>query len=320
MDQVKILWIDDDKFIQDLGKSMVKMAGYEGIFSDNGTEGLEKIFEVKPDLVIIDYMLPELSGEEILTRLYNAGFDNPIIMLTGEKIEKQKREDMMKMGLNALLEKPFGIKELLIVIDNVLSNHSVKKQIKTEAERWYEASVIDRLSKLYNYLHFEFKLNDEIIRARRQGYSLSLIKMDIDNFKLCNAKYGFKEGDLVIQKVGQLIKANIRTNVDSGFRCTDDEFAVLLLGAKEEEATSIARRIQYDFEKMNLCGATLSFGISTLTSDVNIMKFIERADKAMYVAKKLGKNRIQVYSMIKNNHKDIFAQMESNGNGMSVIL
>jgi len=137
----------------------------------------------------------------------------------------------------------------------------------------------------------------EVERARRYHHPLSLLMMDIDNFKHHNDTYGHAEGDKVLAQLGKLIAANIRTN-DLGCRYGGEEFALILPVTEGQNALFVAERIRKAFaaedfyptpgEKVN---KTISIGVAEYAADESRESFIKRADENLYKAKQQGKNR-----------------------------
>jgi len=126
-----ILLIDDDPQMHDLTGIILKKAGYTLISALNGSEGLEKILLHKPDLVLLDYMMPEMDGEEVFRRFltderYKGARDIPFIMLTAKKQDPSKKAQLLEMGLSAYLNKPFGHRELIDVIESILVTNYIK--------------------------------------------------------------------------------------------------------------------------------------------------------------------------------------------------
>lgn len=159
---------------------------------------------------------------------------------------------------------------------------------------------IDSLTSIYNRDYIFKELNIEVARSLREKKVLSTILFDLDFFKNVNDCYGHQFGDEVLQKVAQIIQDNIR-QYDSVGRYGGEEFLVVLPNADEYKAADVAERVRTSIENMSIkCGekvvkVTISAGVSTLNVDeTNIEKLIKRADKALYAAKKNGRNQVIV--------------------------
>lgn len=158
-----------------------------------------------------------------------------------------------------------------------------------------EMSCKDALTGLYNQRHFYDRLRMEIERARRQKHPLSLLLIDIDQFKTYNDAHGHLEGDRVLQTVGKVILDCTRGHVDTGFRYGGDEFTVILPEADEAQAQHIAERIRRSFESRRFDKLTLSIGLKSYQEGDSASSFIYFADAMMYDAKRSGGNTVYVY-------------------------
>jgi len=152
--------------------------------------------------------------------------------------------------------------------------------------RLEELSITDELTGLYNQRHFYNRLEQEVTRNRRQKHPLSLLFFDVDGLKAYNDTYGHLGGDDVLKAVAQSISQRIRENVDSGYRCGGDEFAVILPEVRAEQAVEVARRISRSLLKVDFQQVTLSFGVAELGPGMNSRTLFRHADDAMYMAKK----------------------------------
>lgn len=161
-------------------------------------------------------------------------------------------------------------------------------------------SQLDGLTKLYNHNAISERLEEELIRAKRYGLSLSCLMVDLDHFKVINDQFGHQRGDQVLKKVASMIKNCVR-KVDLVGRYGGDEFLVILPETKAEFAKYAAARIQKIFSEKSFryrnnitFRITLSIGISGFPSKKikDAKEMISLSDRAMYMAKKAGRNRI----------------------------
>ncbi len=175
----------------------------------------------------------------------------------------------------------------LAVIRDVTARVNTEKQL-------HELSIRDDLTKLYNQRYFYKLLSREVQRADRQNHSLSLLVLDIDNFKEYNDRYGHIEGNKVLERVGELLLENIRNGVDTAFRFGGDEFTAVLPETDVKQATRVAERIRDCFEKSRIHNLTLSLGIAEYRQQCGMEDLFEMADRAMYQAKRSGRNRLYI--------------------------
>src|SRR5690606_8688919 len=109
---------------------------------------------------------------------------------------------------------------------------------------------------------FERNVASSVRRAAADGVPLSLVMIDLDNFKRCNDTHGHQAGDELLRSLGALIQHSIRTATDEGFRIGGDEFAVLMHGADVETAAVVAERLRREFAGGEVHGTTLSIGVA----------------------------------------------------------
>ncbi|MBI9050706.1 MAG: GGDEF domain-containing protein [Anaerolineaceae bacterium] len=178
---------------------------------------------------------------------------------------------------------------------SALENASLFSKIETLA-------ITDELSGVYNRHHFNRTLKHEFERNQRYHRSLSLIIMDIDNFKEINDQYGHICGDAVINQYGTLFKANVRKS-DIIARFGGDEFVVIMPETTAEQAKIVAEKFkslsndyQFEFQGKEI-QITVSIGLAEVdqTSDLKPEDLIHKADFAMYQAKKRGRNQVYSY-------------------------
>ncbi|MEW6266918.1 MAG: diguanylate cyclase [Thermodesulfobacteriota bacterium] len=192
-------------------------------------------------------------------------------------------------------------------LESVLLSFALADRIRLlhrERHLWLEKerrltvlSTTDELTKLGNKRYFMSQLAKEIEHARREDQPLALIMIDVDHFKLFNDAYGHPQGDIVLSRLGSVIREQIR-NGDLGCRYGGEEFAVILPGVNRETAWSIAERIRLGFAaerfhpkpSLNL-QVTLSLGVSILERDDTADSLLNRTDQALYRAKEHGRNQ-----------------------------
>jgi len=287
----KVLVIDDAPDTLEIIRKLLQYEGYEVIVSLTGEEGLTKAEEEKPDVVLLDINLPGIDGTEVLRRLRKINLFQPVIMLTAfATLENALKA--LKEGASDFIKKPFENEHLIHIVNQCLEKYRTFKEKERLQEEVRHLSITDDLTGLFNHRHFYKTLETEIARLKRQKTSLSLLMFDLDNFKRYNDLYGHLEGDIVLKKIGEIIKISIRGNVDSGYRYGGDEFAALLIGASIDHALSIAERIRSSIEQAGFENITVSIGLAEFQEDLDREGFLKSADNAMYLSKQLGGNRV----------------------------
>ena len=287
----KVLIVDDAPDTLDIIQKLLSFEGYEVILAVTGEEGVKKVVEEKPDVVLMDISLPGIDGTEALKRIRPINPIQCVIMLTAFATVENAIY-ALKEGASDFVKKPFENEHLIHIVNQALE----KSRTLTEKEKLEEEvrrlSVTDDLTGLYNHRHFFKTLESELTRMTRQKTSLSLLMLDVDNFKRYNDSHGHVEGDRVLRRIGEIIRHSIRHNVDSGYRYGGDEFASLLIGASLEQALTIAERIRLTIEEAGFKSITVSVGLAEFQDGFDLERFVKSADDAMYVAKHSGGNRV----------------------------
>lgn len=167
-----------------------------------------------------------------------------------------------------------------------------RRRLESELKK---LTITDKLTGLYNQGHFFEQLEVEKERALRLGHTLSLLYFDLDGFKKLNDTRGHLEGDVVLRRIGSVIFESIRKEVDSGYRYGGDEFTILLPGADRANSVRFADRVRLRVQELDLGGVRLSMGVCEFDPKNRALQLVEKADQAMFLAKRSGGNRIAYY-------------------------
>ena len=167
----------------------------------------------------------------------------------------------------------------------------------------YKLAITDSLTKLYIRRHFEYLLDNELRRSQRYKHSMTLLMMDIDNFKSINDTYGHQIGDEMLMQIAEVILNTVR-KIDMPSRYGGEEFAIILPETQKDNAKKIAERLRKKIaniiirtkDKQEVC-PTISIGVASYPLDTEDRSdVIGFADKALYFAKHNGKNRVAEYT------------------------
>jgi diguanylate cyclase (GGDEF)-like protein len=224
-----------------------------------------------------------------IAKITIATYKTPLSRLTQSSMALLKDEienpsEMLKMNEIRLLQESFNKLEKLVT--------KLQSEIIARDEKINQLTTFDNVTGFYNARYLNENLEREIIRAKRQRYTLSVMCFSIDNFKNFSDSKGFKAAEDVLHKASELVKKNIRvTSQDSGYRFRGDEILVILPGAVVDKATEIADRIRMQFAEI-VSGMTISGGTTQLKDDDNSKTLVNRVDEAMYGAKRAGGNKI----------------------------
>ncbi|MEJ2100127.1 MAG: diguanylate cyclase, partial [Desulfobacterales bacterium] len=222
-----------------------------------------------------------------------------VIVVTGYS-DDYSYEEAINIGASDFVIKPVRLEELLLRLKRVLKERQLGTERTRMMEKLQKLAITDGLTKLYNSRSFYTQLELEVDRFNRYKHPLSLLLLDIDNFKDYNDKYGHLEGDKVLVRFSQIIKSCLRAN-DSAYRYGGEEFTVILPETTGEEAKTVAQRIRATLENENFipepnkkATITISIGVTQCYPKEELSAFIRRADKAMYLSKQNGRNRVSV--------------------------
>lgn len=178
--------------------------------------------------------------------------------------------------------------------------HQEREQLAQSQRRYRELSMTDGLTGLYNRRYFESRLASELDHARRLENPLSLIMLDLDDFKAFNDRHGHLEGDRILKALAAVLRLSLREG-DCACRYGGEEFAVILPASDLEGARLVAERVRAGMERGLFrenagapAGVTLSLGVARLNDKEEAHDLVARADLALYRAKAAGKNRVEV--------------------------
>ena len=194
---------------------------------------------------------------------------------------------------------PFGDKEFVCAfVRDITIRKKTEEALRESEARYRELSTVDSLTSLYNSRHFYVQLKNETERSSRYSQPLTLLLLDLDNFKAFNDTYGHVEGDEVLSRLGQVVKRCLR-QMDSAYRYGGEEFTIILPMATSKVAAISAERIRTELKKEIFSPAldrevhiTLSIGLAQYRPQEDMKAFVHRVDQLMYQAKKNGKDRI----------------------------
>lgn len=251
--------------------------------------------ECSPDLVLLDVVMPQVDGYKVANLLRNEGHFVPIILLTGLDDLDSKRRGLAA-GADEFLTKPVHPLELQIRVSSMLRIKRLADQLATANARLVELAATDALTGLANRRALLDRLAHEFARARRYRKSVGCLMVDIDHFKRVNDSYGHAVGDRVIQHVASALQRTIR-QTDLAGRYGGEEFVVLALETGFEGTMSLGERLRRQVAQgpttSGLPNITISVGVATTETAITTPEdLLERADQALYRAKRKGRDRV----------------------------
>jgi len=269
-----VLVVDDDSQFRETLVKLLSLRGFETGSASSGPAALEELKENTYTFLLADMKMPDMDGLKLIGQVYQNYPDISIIAMTGYA-EGYRYIDVINAGASDFIKKPFESEELEAKVNRIINERNLRQELN-------RLSITDSLTGLYNQRHFYGRLHEELMRARRQNDSLSLILLDLDHFKAYNDTYGHLAGDEVLRNFGRIISSSIREGVDSGYRYGGDEFAVILIDADLSIAREIGKRIQATLQEGNF---TASVGYATLKDGMTVKELVLEADKKLYKAK-----------------------------------
>ncbi|MEK7703137.1 MAG: diguanylate cyclase [Nitrospirota bacterium] len=309
----KILIVDDSTFEANHVKMLLEEIGHEVLWAETGSRGIKIIKLDRPDLIILDLVLPDISGIEICRwvkqdmRMKNT----PVIMLTAKGDVRERVEGLVE-GATDYIAKPFDDAELKTRIMAILREVELRERLEQKnveyedlLKRLEKMSITDPLTGLYNRRHFEDIIVSEFERFKRYNIPFSCMMIDVDHFKDVNDLCGHDVGDAILKSVAEVLNGQVR-GVDTLARYGGDEFVVLLAQLRGESAERVAFRMlsaanMRDFQAIDgrLGKVTLSIGIAGVPDSElkTIDQLVKSADQALYKAKKAGRNCYRLASV-----------------------
>ena len=267
----------------------------------SGREALKFARSGQVDLILLDLVLPDLDGFEVCRQVRESepGRSTPIIVITCLD-DMDSKVKCIELDTDDFLVKPIIGRELQARVKVLLEKKRQLDRLRTHYEAAVNSSVIDWLTGVYNHGYLKTFLDLEIKKSARHGYPVSLIMIDIDDFKTCNDSHGHTVGDGILKDLAQLVKRSVR-DVDLVARYGGDEFAVVLPYSDRQGVMATARRIDraikaHHFGSQSAAHApriTVSMGVASHPNDAELADdLIHRADLRLYGAKQAGKDQI----------------------------
>ena len=293
----KILIVDDTPAnIRIL--SMLLMDDYDIIFATEGDDGLKRELEERPDLILLDIMMPGMDGYEVCRRLKAAPetTDIPVIFVTALGQEADEARGL-EAGAIDYIVKPISPP----IVKARVHNHL---KLKRYQDTLAGLAMLDGLTGIPNRRRFDEILRLEWNRAQRTGTRLSLMMIDIDHFKLYNDTYGHLEGDDCLRAVAQAMSGALHRAGDMVARYGGEEFACILPDTGSNGSRNVAERIMAGVSDLEISHSaspvapkvTVSIGYCTKMPEEGRTpeQLVLCADRNLYRAKQNGRNRIHL--------------------------
>jgi diguanylate cyclase (GGDEF)-like protein len=323
-----LLCVDDDVTVLSALQTLLTRAmGADVVVevAESGQEALEICAELAQQhrevaVVISDFIMPSMRGDELLVRMHQISPRTVKIMLTGQSDVEGIKRAINEANLYRFLEKPFNNADLVLTARTAMSayrqglelaqrsaelehmNKDLEAIVQQRTAELVEKnkqleilSISDRLTGLYNRLRLDQVLAEELARTQRSGGVFSAVLLDVDHFKAVNDTHGHQVGDQVLVAVANLLKDGIR-EIDVVGRWGGEEFLIVCRETDLAGATVLAEKLRESIASFSfpvVGHKTCSFGVASIRPDEPVDTLIARTDAALYCAKHNGRNRVQ---------------------------
>lgn len=290
-----VLIVDDEKHNRSLLTELLK-ADYKLIVAKNGEQALQRAHEHQPDLILLDVLMPDMDGYAVIRALKHDDDtrDIPVIFVTAlDSVGDEEKG--LDLGAVDYISKPFHPPIVRVRVRNHLQSVQQRRLLE-------QLALLDSLTGIPNRRRFNQVFEQEWRRCLRTGAPLSLIVVDVDNFKAFNDNFGHAAGDEVLRRIATSLQRSLRRPADLVCRYGGEEFVILLPGISTDGAQALAEASRCEIEAQSIdaetSGArthvTVSMGGVTrvpnqTTPDLTLFR---EADASLYKAKHLGRNRV----------------------------
>lgn len=297
-----ILIVDDNPVIVKILHELLTRAGYRVSTVGGGEEALEVLRKDIPDLVLLDVDMPGKSGLTVCRAIKQdpRTSDLPILFVTA-RTERKDVIDGFAAGGQDYITKPFTRAELLARVQTHLALRRAQQDLQASVVRYRDLSILDDLTGFYNTRYLYQTLQEQL--DRRQDLPLSVVFIDIDNFKHVVDTHGHLNGSSTIAELAEIVMPLLPEG-SYGVSYGGDEFVLVLAGHGCSEGYRVAEEIRLAIEEASfLCFCdlairiTVSCGVATFPDDAQTLKeLLGNADHALFETKRRGKNRVVSYS------------------------
>ena len=311
--KLRILLVDDDRAVLMIMKMLLDSSGHTVAVARNGVEALAKVSDFMPQIIMTDWMMPEMDGIEFCRALRrNPAWRNIYVFILTAQESTDRLVEAFEAGADDYLTKPVNPKVLaarlsagqrVVQLQEELEfEHQQLQKLSSELavsnQRFQQLALTDELTSLPNRRFANEHLEREWALAQRNDSPLSCMMVDIDYFKQVNDTYGHKVGDDALKLVADALQQSVRKQ-DVACRLGGEEFLVICVGVPVSEFYRYAERLRENVALLNFSAIsgkkfklTVSIGAASKGSTVTTSEMLmQLADKRLYKAKASGRNR-----------------------------
>ncbi|HSW05973.1 diguanylate cyclase [Aquabacterium sp.] len=296
----RLLVVDDQPInVQTLYQAL--SAEHQVFVATGGEQALKLAREKQPDLVLLDVVMPDIDGYEVCRRLKadSTTADIPVIFVTAHSDEHEEAQGL-DAGAVDFIAKPINPR---IVRARVKTHLTLKQQ----SDQLRQMAFVDGLTGVFNRRYFDERLQQEWLRAMRNGTPLTLMLIDIDAFKPFNDRYGHQAGDDCLRRVAHALAAGLQRPADLLARYGGEEFACVLPETEVQGALALAQRLSEQVKALAIEHAdapsdrriSVSIGVAGRPASRpgeecggSIAELLVRTDRQLYRAKNAGRARV----------------------------
>lgn len=301
-----ILVAEDEPISQRLIAKNLKDWGYEALVVADGKKALETFKRRQIPMVILDWMMPHLSGPDLAREIraidkQRKTYTYLVLVTARDKI--QDIAEGFEAGVDDYITKPFHPIELKARLHAGIRIISLERQLLSYQKKLEKLATTDSLLGIKTRRQILSELSSQLARAEREQQPVGVIMVDVDHFKKINDTYGHPTGDMVLKKISRQIKRNIRKYDQIG-RYGGDELIIILPKCGLAEVNNISQRLFKSVARLKIrltdkstLRPTLSGGAtsSEVFSHPTPKRLIKACDEALYQAKAKGRNQIVIF-------------------------
>lgn len=290
-----VLIAEDNPDQLEILQTILSHGRYRVLTAVDGEEAWQKLAAEPVDIALLDIMMPKITGLEVCRRIReDPKLKNMYVIFLTAMVSGEDRVKGLELGANDYMTKPYYVPELMARL-------SVGERLTHQRKEMEKQAAHDPLTGLHNRRMFEERMGHEFERARRYGRPLSVLMLDVDDFKKINDRYGHHWGDVVLQAVARVMGERTRKS-DISARYGGEEFILMLPEIALEGAMQAAEKLRQEIASLKFdpdsgpsFSPTVSVGVASMSARryESSQAVVQDADEALYRAKRAGKNRVE---------------------------